>query len=78
MKRGKVWKCPDYYLKQDLFDRLSKNLIQYKISDDYNGRLNKIDDFSFTEDVCDAVNLGNYKSEIIDIKFMKYSKVSKL
>ena len=79
LKRGKVWKCPDYYLKQDLFDRLSKNLIQYKISDDYNGRLNKIDDFSFTEDVCDdAVNLGNYKSEIIDIKFMKYSKVSKI
>ena len=81
LKRGTVWECPDYYLKQEFFDWLSKNLIQYKISDDLQyGILNKIDDFSFTEDVCEdaAVSLGNYKSEIIDIKFEKNSKVSKI
>ena len=72
--------CPDYYLTKDAYLNLKKNLINFFLEDSVdNKKLNKLDDLSVTEDICDDYVLFNNKDKNnIKIKLEKTEKAKQL
>ncbi len=71
--------CPDYFLKKHVFKELKKKLVNYSLLNNTKKTIEKLNDFSVTEDICnDAVHFKESDNNLINIDFKKMSNLSKI
>lgn len=70
--------CPDYFIRKEYYDKIIKKFIDYTFVNDEH-ELNKINDFSITEDICnDSSKFDENSKDIIEIKLNEIDEISKI